>query len=94
MYGIILLTTGLEKIMIFLNKKIGFFDLNQIFLNFFLYKQVIQGDDGVQMLYDDVINDKVDVGFKRVTEDRELRKYNRRCKPWIDLLHAWYRRRP
>ena len=30
------------------------------------------------MLYDDVINDKDNVGFKRATEDRELRKYNRR----------------
>jgi len=28
------------------------------------------------MLYDDVINDKDCVGLKRVTEDRELRKYN------------------
>ena len=27
------------------------------------------------MLYDDVINDKDYVGFKSVTEDRELRKY-------------------
>jgi len=36
---------GLEKIMIFLKiKKSDFFDLDQIFL-FFLYKQVIQGDD-------------------------------------------------
>jgi len=43
-----------------------------------LYKQVIQGDNRVQMLYDNVINDKNYVGFKRVTEDRELRKYNRR----------------
>jgi len=30
------------------------------------------------MLYDDVINDNDDVGLKMVTEDRELRKYNRR----------------
>jgi len=30
------------------------------------------------MLYDDVLNDKNYVGFKRVTEDRELRKCNRR----------------
>ena len=30
------------------------------------------------MLCDDVINDKDHVGFKSVTEDRELRKYNRR----------------
>jgi len=43
-----------------------------------LYKQVIQGDDRLQLLYDDVINDTDYVGFKRVTEDRELRKYNRR----------------
>jgi len=32
----------------------------------------------VQMLYNDVMNDKNYVGFKRVTEARELRKYNRR----------------
>jgi len=43
-----------------------------------LFKQVIQGDDRVQMLYDVVLNDKNYVGCKRVTEDRELRKYNRR----------------
>jgi len=30
------------------------------------------------MLYDDVINDKDYLGLKSVTEDRELRKYNRR----------------
>jgi len=30
------------------------------------------------MLYDNVISDKDYVGLKRVTEDRELRKYNRR----------------
>jgi len=30
------------------------------------------------MLYDDVINDKDYVGFKRVTEKKELIKYNRR----------------
>ena len=30
------------------------------------------------MLYDNVVNDKDYVGFKRATEDRELRKYNRR----------------
>jgi len=35
-------------------------------------------DDTVQMLYDDVINVKDYVRFKRVTGDRELRKYNRR----------------
>jgi len=33
----------------------------------------------VQMLYDDVINDQDYVGLKRITEDRELRKYNRRA---------------
>jgi len=33
------------------------------------------------MLYDDVINDKDYVGFKRVTEDRELRKYNTIYEP-------------
>jgi len=27
------------------------------------------------MLYDDVISDKDYVGFKRATEDKELRKY-------------------
>jgi len=32
----------------------------------------------VQMLYNDVMNDKDYVGFKSITEDRELRKYNRR----------------
>ena len=32
----------------------------------------------VQMLCDDVINDKDYVAFKSVTEDRELRKYIRR----------------
>jgi len=32
----------------------------------------------VQMLYDDVINDKDYVGFKSATDDRELRKYIRR----------------
>jgi len=31
------------------------------------------------MLYDDVINDQDYVGLKRITEDRELRKYNRRA---------------
>jgi len=46
-----------------------------------LYKQVIQRDDGVQMLYDDLLNDNDYVGFKRVTEDRELRKYNRIYEP-------------
>ena len=30
------------------------------------------------MLYDDVINDKDYLGLKSVTEDRELRKDNRR----------------
>jgi len=30
------------------------------------------------MLYDDAINDKDYIGFKSVTEDRELRKYIRR----------------
>ena len=30
------------------------------------------------MLYNDVMNDKDYVGFKSITEDRELRKYNRR----------------
>jgi len=30
------------------------------------------------MLYDDVTNDKDYGGFKSITEDRELRKYNRR----------------
>jgi len=30
------------------------------------------------MLYNDVVNDKDYVGFKSVTEDRELRKYNRK----------------
>jgi len=30
------------------------------------------------MLYNDVVNDKDYVGFKNVTEDRELRKYNRK----------------
>jgi len=40
--------------------------------------QAIQGDDRVQMLHDDVIINKDYVGFKSVTEDRELRKYNRR----------------
>ena len=29
------------------------------------------------MQYDDVINDKDYVGFKRATEDRESRKYNK-----------------
>ena len=33
------------------------------------------------MLYDDVINNKDYVGFKRATEDRELRKCNRRYEP-------------
>ena len=33
------------------------------------------------MLYDEVINDKDYVGFKRLTEDRELRKYNRIYEP-------------
>jgi len=33
------------------------------------------------MLHDDVINDKDYVGFKSVTEDRELRKYIRRYEP-------------
>jgi len=33
------------------------------------------------MLYNDVINAKDYVGFKRITEDRELRKYNRRYEP-------------
>jgi len=28
------------------------------------------------MLCDDVVNDKDYIGFKRATEDRELRKYN------------------
>ena len=47
--------TGLEKIMIFFKiKKSDFFDLNQIFL----YKQY-KGTKIVQMLYDDVINDKI-----------------------------------
>jgi len=32
------------------------------------------------MLYDDVINDKDYVGFKGATEDRELRKFNRRSE--------------
>ena len=41
----------------------------------------MQGDDTVQMLYVDIVNDKDYVGFKRVTEDRELRKYNRRQEP-------------
>jgi len=45
---------------------------------FFLYKQVIQWYDTVQMLYDDLINENDYVGFKRATEDRELKKYNRR----------------
>jgi len=34
----------------------------------------------VQILYDDVINDKDYVGFKSVTQDRALRKYNRRYR--------------
>jgi len=33
------------------------------------------------MLYDDVIYDNDYVGFKNVTEDRELRKYIRRYEP-------------
>jgi len=66
---------------IFYLNQIDFFLFKSDFFDFFLYEQVIQGDDGVQMLYDDVINDKDYVGFKRVTEDRELRKYNRRHQP-------------
>jgi len=30
------------------------------------------------MLYNDVVNDKDYVGFKSITEDTELTKYNRR----------------
>jgi len=33
------------------------------------------------MLDDNVINDKDYVGFERLTEDRELGKYNRRYEP-------------
>jgi len=33
------------------------------------------------MLRDDIINDKDYVGFKRATEDRKLRKYNRTQEP-------------
>ena len=36
------------------------------------------------MLHDDVIND---VGLKIVTEDRELRKYNRRQEPQTCCMH-------
>ena len=39
------------------------------------------------MLYDDVIDDKDYVGFKRVTEERELRKYNRRQEPYTCCMH-------
>jgi len=44
-------------------------------------KQVIQGDAEDYKWYDDVINDKDYVGFKKVAEDRELRRYNRRYEP-------------
>jgi len=37
--------------------------------------------------YYDVINDKDHVGLKRVTEDRELRKYNRRYEPQSSCMH-------
>jgi len=64
-------------------KKSDLFDLNLIFLNHIFYYFFVQvsntrGRLRVQMLYDDVINDKDYVGLKRVTEDRELRKYHRR----------------
>ena len=39
------------------------------------------------MLCDDVINDKDYVGLKRVTEDRELRKYNNRQEPQTCCTH-------
>jgi len=58
--------------------KSDFFDLNQIFFYFFVQASNTRGWQVVQMLYDDVINDKDYVGFKSVTEDWELRKYIRR----------------
>jgi len=33
------------------------------------------------VVYDDVINDKDYVGFKKAAEDRGLRRYNRRYEP-------------
>ena len=86
---------GLEKIMIFILKiikirflwfKSGFFDLNQIFKK--LCKQVIQGTTEYKC-YDNVINDKVYVGFKKATEDKEQQEIGA-----IDLLHAWCSRWP
>jgi len=37
-----------------------------------------RGQQRVQMPYEDVINDKDYKGFIKATEDRKLRKYNRR----------------
>ena len=65
-------------------KKIKYpiFYLNRIFyvsqIFYFFVQPSKARDDTVQKLYDDVINDKDYVGFKRVTENRELMKYNRR----------------
>ena len=77
--------SGLEKNHDFLNKKnqiflfkSDFFYLNQIFLILFVQASNTRGWQIAQMLYDDVINDKDYVGFKSVTDDRDLRKYIRR----------------
>jgi len=74
--------TGLKKSRLkkfFFNQnfwlKSDFFNLNQTFKIFFVQTNNTRGRWGVKMLHDDVIND---VGLKIVTEDRELRKYNRR----------------
>jgi len=67
-----------QKIRFFKNLNRIFFYLNQIFFIFFVQASNTRGWQIVQMLYDDVINAKDYVGFRSVTEDRELRKYIRR----------------
>jgi len=52
----------------------GFFWFKSDFLFFFVQASNITGWQIVQMLYDDVINDKDYVGFKVVTEDREFKQ--------------------
>jgi len=62
----------------FKSKKSDFFLFKSDFFNFVVQVSNVRGWQIVQVVYDDVINDKDYVGFKSVTEDRELRKYIRR----------------